>query len=146
MRGKRSQARETALQILYQLDITKDQPAEGLRLFFRDHEVPEGTRSFIGRLVEGTVGRQEEIDKLLAQYATNWSLGRMAVVDRNILRLGVFELLFDGETPQKVVINEAVELAKRFGSADSGKFVNGVLDSIHKAGNPEPSRDGNAGG
>lgn len=133
MRGRRSLAREAALKVLYQLDLTRDPPAEGLKIFFRDHRIPLDSQPFVTRLVEGTVGRLPEVDRLLAKYATNWRLDRMAVVDRNILRMGVFELLFDEETPPKVVINEAVELAKRFGAADSGKFVNGVLDSIHKA-------------
>ncbi len=133
MRSKRSQAREAALKVLYQLDITKDSPEEGLRIFFRDHRVPEESQAFVIRLVEGTLTRRPESDRLLAKHATNWALDRMAVVDRNILRLGIYELLFGDEIPPKVVINEAVELAKRFGAEDSSKFVNGVLDSIHKA-------------
>ena len=133
MRGKRSQAREAVLKVLYQLDITKDSPKEGLKVFFRDHRIPVDSQPFVTHLVQGTVTHLSEIDALLSQSATNWALGRMAVVDRNILRLGVFELLFGNETPPKVVINEAVELAKRFGTQDSSKFVNGVLDSIHKA-------------
>ena len=133
MRGKRSQAREAALKVLYQLDVTRDPPEEGLKIFFRDHRIPLDAQPFVTRLVQGTFSHLSEVDRLLAKYATNWALGRMAVVDRNILRMGVFELLFDNETPPKVVINEAVELAKRFGAVDSGKFVNGVMDSIHKA-------------
>jgi len=133
MRGRRSQAREAALKVLYQLDITKDDPKEGLKIFFRNHRVPVNSQLFVTTLVEGTLQHLAEIDSLLMKHATNWSLSRMAMVDRNILRLGTFELLFGNETPPKVVINEAVELAKRFGTADSGKFVNGVLDSIHKA-------------
>ena len=132
MKGRRSQGRETALKVLYQLDITKDDPVEGLKIFFRHHRVSAGSQPFVARLVEGTLKHQAEIDGLLAKHATNWALDRMAIVDRNVLRLGVFELFFDEETPPKVVINEAVELAKRFGTADSSKFVNGVLDSIHK--------------
>ena len=114
--GRRSQARETALKI-----------------FFRYHRVPLGSQEFVTGLVQGTLEHLAEIDERLSRYATNWPLPRMAVVDRNILRMGSYELLFGEETPPKVVINEAVELAKRFGTADSGKFVNGVLDSIHKA-------------
>ncbi len=133
MRGKRSQAREAALKVLYQLDVTKDPPEEGLKIFCRNHRISVDSQQFVEGLVRGTIGRREEIDRLLAKYATNWTLPRMAMVDRNILRLGTYELLFGNETPPKVVINEAVELAKRFGTPDSGKFVNGVLDSIHKA-------------
>lgn len=137
MKGKRSAARETALKVLYQLDITRDDAKEGLKIFFRHHRVPVSSQPFVSRLVEGTAAHQKEIDALLARHATNWALDRMAIVDRNILRLGVYELLFDHqETPPKAVINEAVDLAKRFGTVDSGKFVNGVLDSIHKSQTP----------
>ena len=136
--GKRSKAREAALKVLYQLDITRDAPEDGLKIYFRHHHVAVDSRVFVSTLVEGTVKRMDEIDGILTQHAANWTLKRMAIVDRNILRLGVFELLFGGETPPKVVINEAVELGKRFGSPDSGKFVNGVLDSIHKEGKEAP--------
>ncbi len=133
MKGKRSLAREAALKVLYQLDITKDPPEEGLKIFFRHHRVPVDAKLFVTHLVAHTTAHLKEIDALLSRYATNWTLNRMAMVDRNILRLGTYELMFGDETPPKVVINEAVELAKQFGTADSGKFVNGVLDSIHKA-------------
>ena len=142
MKGRRSQAREAALKILYQLDITQDPPEDGLKVFFRHHRVPAGTQAFISQLVEGTRGRLEEIDRLLSTHATNWAVDRMAMVDRNILRLGAFELLHGEETPPKVVINEAVELAKRFGTTDSSKFVNGVLDSIHKMKRPQEATGG----
>ena len=132
MRGRRSRAREAALKILYQLDITRDSAEEGLKIFFRHHHISADAKPFISSLVQGTAGHMTRIDELLTQHATNWALNRMAIVDRNILRLGVYELLFSEETPPKVVIDEAVELAKRLGSPDSGKFVNGVLDSIHK--------------
>ncbi len=138
MRGKRSQARESAFKILYQLDITKDSPEKGLKNFFRHHRVSAASQPFVTTLVEGASSRFNQIDTLLSKHTTNWTVDRMSIVDRNILRLAVFELLFSAETPPKVVINEAVELAKRFGTADSGKFVNGVLDSIHKTAR-EPS-------
>ena len=139
MRGRRSRAREAALKVLYQLDITHDSAEEGIKIFFRHHHISADSKPFISSLVQGTAGRMAQIDELLSRYATNWSLSRMAIVDRNILRLGVYELLFSEETPPKVVINEAVEMAKRFGSPDSGKFVNGVLDSIHKAERGKPA-------
>lgn len=132
MRGGRSRAREAALKVLYQLDITGDDAEDGLKIFLRHHKVPVSSQPFVGSLVKGTWQHRQEIDGLIRRHATNWSLERMAIVDRNILRMGTFELLFSNETPPKAVINEAVELAKRFGTADSGKFVNGVLDSIHK--------------
>lgn len=143
MKGKRSQARESALKALYQLDITHDAPEEALRIFFRHHRVPPSSQPFVSGLVCGTVERMKEIDTLLSKYATNWTLERMAIVDRNILRLGVYELLYGQKTPPKVVINEAVELAKGYGTSDSGKFVNGVLDAIHK-GQPAVSETSDA--
>ena len=130
--GNRSRAREAALKTLYQMDVTRDAPAEALKIFFRHHRVALSSQPFVARLVEGTTQHLTEIDPLLRRHATNWTLERMAIVDRNILRLGAYELLYETQTPPKVVINEAVDLAKRFGAADSGKFVNGVLDSIHK--------------
>ncbi len=136
MRGSRSKAREAALKILYQLDVTKDSPHEGCLLYFRHHRVSVNSQPFVTGLVQGTVEHLAQIDPLLTQHATNWTLERMSIVDRNVLRLGAFELLFAEETPPKVVINEAVELAKRFGTPDSGKFVNGVLDAIHKSKQP----------
>ena len=133
IRGRRSQAREAALKVLYQLDVTSDSPEQGLEIFFRHHRILVSSQPFVTSLVKGTREHLTEIDALLARFATNWSLNRMAMVDRNILRLGTYELLYETQTPPKVVINEAVELAKRFGTNDSGKFVNGVLDSIHKS-------------
>ena len=144
MRGKRTQAREAALKILYQLDITKDSPEEGLKIFFQHHRVAVGSQDFVTKLVEGTIAHLSEINELLSKYATNWSLDRMPMVDRNILRLSTFELIFGNETPPKVIINEAVELAKRFGTPDSGKFVNGVLDSIHKASHADAAAGGSS--
>ena len=111
--GKRSKAREAALKILYQLDITRDTAEDGLKIYFRHHHVAVDSKAFVSTLVEGTTQRVTEIDGILSKHATNWALDRMAIVDRNVLRLGVFELMFGGETPPKVVINEAVELAKR---------------------------------
>lgn len=139
-RSSRSQARRAALKVLYQLDITGDLPEEGMKIFFKNHRIPPASKPFVSRLVQGTRDHLEKIDSRIAEHATNWSLERMAMVDRNILRLGAYELLFSSETPPKVVINEAVDLAKCFGTAESGKFVNGVLDSIHKAG-PKSSTD-----
>ncbi|MCM8794846.1 MAG: transcription antitermination factor NusB [Candidatus Omnitrophica bacterium] len=133
MKAKRTQAREAALKILYQLDVTKDAPEEGIRLFLHHHRLPAGQQPFLKTLVTGARERLAEIDKLLSEHTTNWTVDRMSMVDRNVLRLAVFELVYGNETPPKVVINEAVELAKRFGTPDSGKFVNGVLDSIHKS-------------
>jgi transcription antitermination factor NusB len=119
---KRTQAREFATQILYQIDITGDKLEIALDNFWPGYEDPV--------LVRGTLLNLESIDKELVQYANNWQLKRMAVVDRNILRLSCYELLFRPDIPPKVSINEAVELAKKYSGPEAGKFVNGILDKI----------------
>ena len=133
MMRKRSKAREYALQILYQADLRRGEMEEIVGAFWEQFLPPSEVRTFAEQLVRGTLGHLSEIDGLIASYANNWSLKRMGVVDRNILRLGTFELRFSEEVPPKVSINEAVELAKRFGDAESGKFVNGILDAVHKS-------------
>lgn len=131
---KRTKARECALQMLYQLDIRHDAaPKQIIEEFWQEDASAEEVRSFANQLVEGTVQHRPQLDALIASHASNWNLPRMAVIDRNILRLGTYELLHAQDVPPKVCINEAVELAKRFGDEDSGKFINGVLDAIHKA-------------
>jgi N utilization substance protein B len=127
----RSKSREYALQMLYQVDIRHTDHHQVLEEFWRGFETPDEVRAFANQLVRGTLERLAEIDPLITSFADNWALKRMAVIDRNILRLGVFELLHQ-EVPPKVCINEAIELAKRFGDAESGKFINGILDAIHK--------------
>lgn len=140
---KRTQARENALQVLYQLDLRNAFHREGfpeiLEAFWNEIHSTVDIRVFANRLVEGTVNHLPEIDPLIARHAEHWDIKRMAVVDRNILRLGVFELLYLDEIPPKVAINEAIELAKRFGDAESAMFINGILDAIHKAHPPAPS-------
>jgi N utilization substance protein B len=120
--------------MLYQADIRHVSHLQIAEEFWRDDpEVPEEIRAFTDQLVSGTLARLPEIDPLITTHADNWALKRMAVIDRNILRLGVFELLHQSDVPPKVCINEAIELAKRFGDAESSKFINGILDAIHKA-------------
>ena len=129
---KRSKAREYALQILYQLDVTRAQAPQILQDFWAVHPAPADVRAFATQVVEGTVEHLAQINQLIARHANNWDITRMAIVDRNILRLGAYELLYLDEVPVKVCLNEAVELAKRFGDEESSKFVNGILDTIHK--------------
>ena len=128
----RTTARECALQLLYQWDLTKAPPTEIAEAFWANRPEDEGIRAFTTQLLAGAVQQVNVIDATLQKYAENWALSRMAVVDRNILRLGTYELLFLDDIPSKVTINEAVELAKRFGDVDSSKFINGILDKIHK--------------
>jgi len=136
---KRTLAREYALQVLYQIDITRDNCAESLANFWQAHsqeDIDEEIRNFTGELVKGTIDNLQAIDTKISQYATNWQLKRMAVVDRNILRMSCFELLFRDDIPLKVSINEAIELAKRYSGTEAGKFVNGILDKVKSEKNP----------
>ena len=130
---KRTKAREYALQILYAVDITRDDPGDCVRRFWEGNaESSNEVKKFAAALVLGVAGNKKEIDKMIAKYAINWKLDRMAVIDRNVLRFAAFELLYVKEIPPKVAINEAIDIAKKFGGPDSGKFVNGVLDKINK--------------
>lgn len=130
--GLRRAARECALQMLYELDIGKHAKDEILQTFWQMNEHPQKVREFANRLFDGSVARMQEIDKIIQKHAVNWRLDRMAVVDRNVLRLAVFEFLSGSKTPETVVINEALEVAKKFSTHESAQFVNGVLDSIKK--------------
>lgn len=130
---RRSRAREFALQVLYQIDITRDNAQAALDNFWETHreENIEGEqREFSSMLVKGVADNLACLDQKIAQYAANWQLERMAVVDRNILRLSGYELLFRPDIPPKVSINEAVELAKKYSGPEAGKFVNAILDKI----------------
>jgi N utilization substance protein B len=128
--GLRRIARECALQMLYEHDVGRHAPEQILETYWEMNEQPEKVREFAQRLFRGTVSRMKEIDRLIQGHTKNWRLSRMAVVDRNVLRLAVFELLSDDEIPDSVVINEALEIAKRFSTNESAQFVNGILDSI----------------
>ena len=131
--GRRRKAREVALQFLYRLDrYSDDDPAPHAQEFWARHPVDAETRVFADALVRGTKQNQAKVDEIIGQYAEHWDLGRMAVVDRNILRLAVYELLWRDDVPAKVAINEAIEIAKKFGTGESSRFINGVLDRIHK--------------
>jgi N utilization substance protein B len=130
---KRTKAREYALQILYAVDITKNDPKDCIDRFWEGNDESSGqVKEFADKIVLGVSDKLKEIDSLITKHATNWQLDRMAVIDRNVLRLATFELLFMEEIPPKVSINEAIDIAKKFGGNDSGKFVNGVLDKINK--------------
>jgi N utilization substance protein B len=129
--GPRRKAREYALQMLFQWDITHDSIDQIITTFFSTQEESEGVADFARRLVTRTVENVEKIDMLIQRHAEHWRLDRMATVDRNLLRLATQEL-FDNETPKTVVINEAIEIARRFSSQESPQFINGILDSIKK--------------
>jgi N utilization substance protein B len=131
--GKRRKSRELALQLLYQLALQDASSAEPyLDEFWTRHPVDGEVRGFVESLVRGTKLHQQKIDEVIGQFAENWDLDRMAVVDRNILREGVFELMWMMEIPPKVAINEALEVAKKFSTRESSRFINGLLDRVHK--------------
>ena len=127
--GSRHQAREKAMQILFQYDI-HGKPGLWLDEFWKPLQVDEDTKAFAEQIVAGVLQRKAEIDAVLAKYATNWKVSRMPIVDRNILRAGLYEFFWMDDVPAKVTLDEAVELAKSFGDEEASKFVNGVLDKV----------------
>jgi transcription antitermination factor NusB len=127
---KRTRARELALQFLYQLDLRGEEALEHQDEFLRGEESDRSTTDFAAHLVEGTVEHLPEINQIIRGVAQNWDIERMAVIDRNVLRLATFELLWCPDIPPKVSINEAIELGKRFSTQNSGGFINGILDRI----------------
>ena len=131
--GKRRKARELALMILYELEFRAGEAKAILDTFWQDHLVPPDVRAFTESLVRGAVESGPELDRLIAANAAHWSLARIALVERNILRLAVYELVYRDDIPERVAINEAIELAKLYGSQESGAFVNGILDQIRLA-------------
>lgn len=131
--GSRRKSRELALQLLYQLDLVQAaDPSPFLGGFWLRHPVEDEIRAFAESLVLGTKEHQAKIDDLITQYAEHWELERMAVVDRNILRQGIYELLWQVQVPPKVVINEALEIARKYSTEQSTRFINGLLDRVRK--------------
>lgn len=128
--GVRRRGREAALKILYSIDLNPVSRNEGCTQILDYGEVPENTREFTRELVEETLERMEEIDGYIQNASLKWEINRMAAVDRNVLRLAVSELTGKTPKPVRVVLNEAIELAKKFGGEESGTFVNGVLDRV----------------
>ncbi len=127
---KRSRARELALQFLYQLDQRGADFLAEAKAFFRQEEPDKSTRDFALHLIRGTAENQDEIDEVIREVAQNWDIERMAVIDRNVLRMATYEILHRKDIPPKVSINEAIELGKRYSTQNSGGFINGVLDKI----------------
>lgn len=134
--GKRREGREAALQFLYQLDLSDQPPAELFADFWKlranpgQQQTPTKTRVFAEQLASGVFAHRAAIDEQIVKYAANYSLERIAAVDRNILRMGIYEMLFCPDVPPVVSINEAIEIAKKFGSEESGRFINGILDRV----------------
>jgi len=130
--GNRRRSRERALQVLFQWDI-HGKAGDWLEDFWVQHPASEDVRSFAEQLVEGVITHKAELDKLIGAHATNWKVSRMPIVDRNILRAALYELLWIPDVPAKVTVNEAIELAKRFADDETKKFVNGILDQVLKS-------------
>ena len=136
---RRTLAREHALKILYQVEITHRSLDLILLDYWKMEEVSdEEVMTYAKTIVAGVLKDIQIIDEKISQYATNWQLKRMAVIDRNVMRIGLFELQYTTDIPPKVAINEAVDLAKKYGDLESSKFVNGILDKIHKKEIVEP--------
>ncbi len=130
--GKRRKSRELALQVLYQLDVTKQDPSKVLAQFQQQFSPNEEKDEFLEGLVLGVLDHSQEIDRLIERFSENWRLERMSIIDRNILRMATFELIYCEDIPPKVTLNEAIDLGKEYGSEDSGSFINGILDRIDK--------------
>lgn len=130
---RRSRAREVALQLLFQRDHNPQADRPAIERFVHARLREPSLEAFCLSLYDGVVAHQADIDQRLAEAAENWRLPRMAAVDRNVLRLGAHELLYMPETPPNVILDEAIELARRYGTGDSSAFVNGVLDKLRQS-------------
>lgn len=127
---RRTRARELAVQFLFQLDLRGDEVIGSLHEFIEGETDDKDVQEFAARLILGAKGRQEDTDRCLQQVARNWDLSRMAALDRNVLRMAVFELLHCPDIPPKVTINEAIEIGKKYSTSNSGAFINGILDRV----------------
>ena len=130
--GTRRKARELALKFLYQTEYISESPDSELVAFCERANINQEVQNFTQALIKKFLLHEKEVDELLKKISAHWAPDRMAVIDKNIIRLGICELLFDSTTPPKVVINEAVEIAKKFGTEESPDFINGILDKILK--------------
>ena len=135
MVGVRRKARALALQTLYEIDSTEHRAEEVLNRLLDEERLPEDSANFAHDLVTGVIRNKEKIDQNIQGFAPAWPIEQIPVIDRNILRLAIFEILINNKVPVKVAINEAVELAKTFGADSSSKFVNGVLGSVSNLAN-----------
>jgi len=127
---KRTLARESALGILYKLEIARDTIESAMEDFWSRGSYDDEVKDFTASIVKGVHANISDIDNVISRYADNWDIKRIAVIDKNILRIGIYEMIYREDIPPKVSINEAIELAKRYGDVDSGKFVNGILDKV----------------
>jgi N utilization substance protein B len=130
--GTRRQAREIAMQALFYMDMRSNISVEMLEHFCGNFCPSKKTQPFFLKLVNGVLGAKDELDTLIERFSKNWDINRMSGVDRNVMRIAVFELLYCDDIPPKVSINEAVDVGKKFGSEESGAFINGIMDSIRE--------------
>ena len=130
--GKRRSSRELALKFLYQFELNEGDLDEQINLFLERNSSQEDVETFMKELVVSLIDKIEEIDEIIQKFSDHWVLDRMTVIDRNILRIGTCELLLSFSTPPKVVINEAIDIAKKYGNEDSPEFINGILDKVYK--------------
>jgi len=130
--GHRRKARESALQILFQLEFSSDNYEEVIKEYWKGKKASAKTKNYANWLVRGVISAKEKIDNIIEESSKNWRLSRMATVDRNIIRIATFELLSEQDIPSPIIINEAIEIAKKYGTEDSGQFVNGILDTIKR--------------
>ncbi len=131
--GTRRHARELAMQALFSLDMSCTFSAEALAEYCRCFPPNKRTAAFFDRLAGGVLQTKQDIDRVIENYSSNWKVRRMACVDRNILRVALYEILYCADIPAKVSINEAIDIAKKFGASESGAFINGILDSVRTA-------------
>jgi len=131
--GRRRQAREAALQALYFLDARKLQGEEGLALYCLNFPPGKAVRPYFELLVQGVMTRRDLIDTVMERYSENWKVFRMPLVDRNIIRMAIYEMFWQADVPFKVAINEAIDIGKTFGTEESGPFINGILDRVRLA-------------
>lgn len=130
--GARRKARELALQMLFQHDVAGNEPDDIIETFEDIQRVRPNIREFAIRVFRGTLEKQDDIDKIVVEQAENWRLSRMPVVDRNLIRMAIYEMMYLDETPKLVILDEAIEIAKRFGTEKSSQFINGILDGVLK--------------
>ena len=130
--GKRRKARESTLQILFQLEFDDTPPNRVVDSFWKNRKATQEIKEHCRWLVEGIVDHRDEIDRLIQSVSSNWRISRMAIVDRNVLRLAVFELMHEESLAPAIVINEAIEIAKKYSSEEGATFVNGILDAVRK--------------
>lgn len=130
--GKRRKARELVLKSLYSYEISNMEPNSILADLFSKSNLDPSSRIFASQLYEKVLENMESVNKMIEECVKNWDIDRLAVIDKNIIRMGICELLFFSDIPQKVSMDEAIELAKKYGAEDSGSFVNGILDHIAK--------------